>query len=69
MAEDSEAGVPASGNSIHETKGTAYLDPAAAGTVGTDYFYVVRAEDPAGNLAEDSNRAGEFDKSMANGVK
>jgi len=61
--------VPASGNSIHETKGTAYLDPGAARTVGTNYFYLVKAADPSGNLAEDSNRTGEFDKDMANGVK
>jgi len=52
---------PGGGNEIHQTEGTSYLDPSAAGTVGTDYYYVVKAADPSGNLAEDSNRAGEFD--------
>ena len=33
----------------------------AAGTVGTNYFYAVKAIDPSGNLAEESNRTGEFD--------
>jgi len=55
---------PGSGYSVHQTKGTSYQDPGAAGTVGTNYFYVVKAEDPSGNLAEDSNRAGEFDKDV-----
>jgi len=52
---------PGGGNEVHQTEGTSYLDPGAAGTVGTNYFYVVRAADPSGNLAEDSNRGGEFD--------
>jgi hypothetical protein len=58
-----------SGDSINGTKGTSYLDPGAAGTVGTDYFYVVKAADPSRNYAEDSNRVGEFDADMENGVK
>jgi hypothetical protein len=55
---------PGGGNEVHQTEGTSYLDPNAAGTVGTDYYYVVKATDPSGNLAEDSNRAGEFDKQV-----
>jgi hypothetical protein len=58
--------VPSGGNSIHQTKETSYQDPGAAGTMGTDYFYVVKATDPAGNLAEDSNRVGEFDRDTRN---
>ena len=55
---------PSSGDSISKTKGTSYLDPGAAGTMGTNYFYVVKAKDPSRNLAEDSNRVGEFDRSL-----
>lgn len=60
---------PTGGDSISGTKGTSYLDPGAAGTVGTNYFYLVKATDPSGNLADDSNRAGEFDSQMKNGTK
>jgi hypothetical protein len=55
---------PGSGNAVHQTEGTTYQDPGAAGTVGTNYYYVVKAEDPSGNLAEESNRAGEFDRQV-----
>jgi len=58
--------IPAGGDSISETKGTSYLDPGAAGTVGTNYFYLVKAEDPSRNKAEDSNRVGEFDRGTTN---
>lgn len=57
---------PTSGDSIDGTKGTTYLDPSAAGTMGTNYFYVVKAADPSANLAEDSNRVGEFDRGTVN---
>jgi hypothetical protein len=60
---------PTSGDSVYGTKGTSYLDPGAAGTVGTNYFYVVKAADPSRNKAEDSNRAGEFDSQILNGTK
>jgi hypothetical protein len=59
---------PGGGNSIHQTKGISYQDPGAAGTVGTDYFYVVKAADPNHNLAEDSNRVGNFSSQMGNGT-
>jgi hypothetical protein len=55
---------PGGGNEVHQTEGTSYFDANAAGTVGTDYYYVVKAADPSGNLAEDSNRAGEFDRQV-----
>jgi hypothetical protein len=59
----------ASGDSISQTKGTSYLDPGAAGSTVDNYFYVVKAADPSRNKAEDSNRVGEFDVDMDNGVK
>jgi len=42
--------------------------------VAIDHYVVYRGTEPvfvpaSGNLAEDSNRTGEFDKDMANGVK
>jgi hypothetical protein len=58
---------PDAGNKVHETEGTTYEDAGAAGTVGTNYFYLVKAADPSGNLAEDSNRAGEFDIDLQSG--
>jgi hypothetical protein len=61
--------VPGGGDIIHETKGITYQDPGVAGTVGTNYFYLVKAADPSGNLAEDSNRVGEIDTDMGNGTK
>jgi len=60
---------PTSGDSITATKSTWYLDAGAAGTVGSNYFYVVKAADPSRNLADDSNRVGEFDTDMGNGMK
>jgi hypothetical protein len=56
---------PTAGDSIAGSKGNWYTDPGAAGTVGTNYFYVVTAIDPRGNLAEDSNQVGEFDTGLA----
>jgi hypothetical protein len=61
--------VPAGGDSVYQTKGTSYLDPGAAGSTVNNYFYVVKAADPSRNKAEDSNRVGEFDADMDNGVK
>ncbi len=57
---------PSSADSMADTKECVFLDPGAAGTVGTNYFYVVKAADPGGNLAEDSNRVGEFNGQMEN---
>jgi hypothetical protein len=58
--------VPSGGNAIGQTEGTSYQDAGVAGVVGADHFYLVKAIDTAGNLAEESNRAGEFDKEMLN---
>ena len=55
---------PTAGDSIARSKGDSYTDPGTAGTVGTDYFYVVKAIDPRRNLAEDSNKVGEFDRGL-----
>ena len=60
---------PSAGDSIYGTKGASYLDPGAAGDTLTNYFYVVKATDPSRNLAEDSNRVGEFDSQMISGIK
>jgi len=60
---------PTAGDSIAGSKGNSYTDPGAAGTVGTNYFYLVKATDPSRNLAEDSNRVGEFDSQMLSGAK
>jgi hypothetical protein len=60
---------PAGGDSIKGTTDNTYQDPGAAGAVGTNYFYVVKATDPSRNKAEDSNRAGEFNSGLSNGLK
>jgi hypothetical protein len=57
------------GDSVYGTKGTTYLDVGVVGVVGTNYFYLVKATDTSGNLAEDSNRVGEFDSGLSNGLK
>jgi len=60
---------PTSGDSVGGTKSTSYLDPGAAGNTDANYFYVVKATDPSRNLADDSNRVGEFDAGLLNGTK
>jgi hypothetical protein len=55
-----------SGDSIGATKGAMYQDLEAAGDSLTNYFYVVKAVDRSRNLAEDSNRVGEFDAGLVN---
>jgi len=57
------------GDSVGGTQDVSYTDLGAAGAIGTNYFYVVKAADPSRNLAEDSNRVGEFDAGMTNGTK
>jgi len=49
------------GDSLAATTETTYLDPGVAGTVGTDWFYTVRATDDAGRSSAESNTVGEFD--------
>lgn len=56
---------PTAGDSLGGTKNNTYIDPGAAGTVDTNYFYVVKATDPRRNLAEGSNQVGEYDTGLA----
>jgi len=57
------------GDSLAGTADTSYIDAGAAGTVGTNYFYVIKAADAAGNKSEESNKVGEFDQDLSNGTK
>ena len=52
------------GDSLAGSTDTTYLDVGAAGDVGTDYFYTVKAVDASGNKSERSNQVGEFDRSL-----
>jgi hypothetical protein len=52
------------GDPIAGTADTTYLDAGAAGSTGTNYFYVIRAVDDAGNQSADSGRVGEFDHNL-----
>jgi hypothetical protein len=54
---------PTSGDSIDEASGPGYLD---VGAVGTDYYYVVRAVDKAGNKGGYSSQVGEVNKALGN---
>ncbi|MFC1683415.1 hypothetical protein ACFL0G_04335 [Candidatus Zixiibacteriota bacterium] len=56
------------GDSIGMTADTFYVDQAAGGIgdPGLSLYYLVRAVDPAGKKSDDSNCAGEFDKSVEN---
>jgi hypothetical protein len=60
---------PTSGDSITATKSTSCSDAGVAGDTLTNYFYVVKAADPSRNLADDSNRVGEYDSGLVNGLK
>jgi len=56
---------PGSPDSIGATAGTSYEDPdAAVKDTVTNHTYVVRAVDGNGRKADDSNRAGEFDRGL-----
>ncbi len=57
------------GDSIGATAGTAYTDPGAAGTSGTNYYYAVRAADDAGAKSTPSGPVGEFDRQVLTGAK
>jgi len=56
-------------DSIGTATGTEYTDPGAAGSTGTNYFYVIKAVDDGQAKSEASNRAGEFDRGLINGTK
>jgi hypothetical protein len=49
------------GDSLAGTADTTYLDVGAAGTVGTNYFYAVKAADAVGHKSQQSYGVGEFD--------
>jgi len=48
-------------DSIGGTTDTTYLDAGAIGTVGTNYFYLVKAVDDIGQKSDPSGTVGEFD--------
>ncbi len=54
-------------DSIAGVGGDNYLDVGAAGDTLTNYFYLVRAVDSAGNASANSSTVGEIDKSLASG--
>jgi hypothetical protein len=56
-------------DSVGTTSAEEYLDQGAAGDTGVQYFYVVRAVDVDGLKSADSNRVGEFDRLLENGMK
>jgi hypothetical protein len=64
---DTTAGGP--GDSLDQVAGTYYIDSGAAGDTLVNYYYHVKAVDAAGNVSEESNRAGEFDRRVGNGTK
>jgi len=55
------------GDSIAGTTQQEYTDEGIIGDVGRNYYYTVRAADEAGNKADPSNGAGEFDKEVYTG--
>ena len=66
---DTVAGfVSAGGDSIGVTADTFYVDPSAGGIGDPELslYYLVRAVDPTGKKSDDSNCAGEFDRTMGN---
>jgi len=58
----------ASGDSIGVTADTFYVDPSAGGIGDPELslYYLVRAVDPTGKKSDDSNCAGEFDRTLGN---
>jgi uncharacterized lipoprotein YddW (UPF0748 family) len=57
------------GDSIGTAVETEYTDSGAAGSTGTNYFYVVRAVDDAQAKSEPSNQVGEFDRELMTTTK
>ncbi len=53
------------GDSLAGTTDTTYLDIGAIGVVDTNYCYLVRAVDGAGNKSTESNRVGEHDYQLS----
>jgi len=65
--DDDPAAEPA--DSIGYSTGTAYTDPGAAGSTGTNYYYIVRAASDTKGKSAPSNRVGEFDRALGNAGK
>ena len=57
------------GDSIGTATSPEYTDPGAAGSTGTNYFYVIKAVDDGQAKSEPSNTVGEFDRGLINGTK
>jgi hypothetical protein len=58
--------IPAPGDSIGGTTGTAYTDPGAAGNAGAQYFYCVQSANESGQESDPSGIVGEYDISLIN---
>ena len=56
-------------DSLDATTDTTYTDVGAAGNVGENYFYMVKAVDGLGQKSADSNVIGEFDRELISGKK
>ncbi len=57
---------PAPEDSIGSTPDTSYLDAGAAGLLGTNYFYCVKAVGASGQKSDPSNTVGEIDIGLIN---
>jgi uncharacterized lipoprotein YddW (UPF0748 family) len=57
------------GDSVGSTTDTTFTDPGAAGSTGTNYYYVVRAVDDGQAKSTDSNQVGEFNRELGTSVK
>ena len=56
--------VPTSGESLGATAGTGYMDSTIYFSPMVNFYYLVRAVDPAGNTSAESGRVGEFDRTL-----
>jgi hypothetical protein len=54
---------------VGSTTDTTFTDPGAAGSTGTNYYYVVRAVDDGQAKSTDSNQVGEFNRELGTSVK
>jgi fibronectin type 3 domain-containing protein len=54
------------GDSLESTPDTIYTDMGAAGDVGSNYFYTIKAVDVVGNKSAGSNQVGECDVGLIN---
>jgi len=55
-------------DSLSATADTTYLDIGAAGSQGSNYYYMVKAVDALGRQSEASNMVGEFDVEVLNAL-